>query len=126
MQFFFFLCALIFVSGNALFAKPLQINVHAKSAILMNADTGTILYEKGAHTKRVPASITKVATAACALRSVGNMNVKIKADPDAISSLTEEQLKRSNYKVPYRLIPGGTHMGIKKGEVLSLRDLFFG
>ena len=35
-------------------------SVSAGSAILMNMDTGTILYEKKIDTRRYPASITKI------------------------------------------------------------------
>ena len=35
---------------------------YAESAILMEASTGTILYEKNAHQKQYPASITKLMT----------------------------------------------------------------
>lgn len=44
-------------SGHALDAS-----VTAPSAVLMEASTGTILYEKDSHTKRHPASITKIMT----------------------------------------------------------------
>lgn len=39
-----------------------NVSVSAPSAILMEASTGTILYEKDAHTKLRPASITKIMT----------------------------------------------------------------
>ena len=37
--------------------------IKAKSAILINADTGRILYEKNSHEKLYPASMTKMLTA---------------------------------------------------------------
>ena len=64
---------IILVIGNhnfILFAKENQknpkilanIELHAPSAILMEASTGTILYEKDPDTPRPPASVTKIMT----------------------------------------------------------------
>jgi len=109
-------------------AKPLTLNVEAEAAILMNADTGVILYEKQAHTLHYPASITKIATASYALKVAGNkLDQIIAADQDSVASISEEARKKSKYTVPaYWLIPGGSHIGIKKDEELSLKDLLYG
>lgn len=113
---------------TALQATPLPLTVHAESAILMNADTGAILYEKNAHTLRYPASTTKIAAAAYTISiAEKKLDTVVVAEQDAVASISEEAKKRSNYTVPaYWLVPGGTHMGIKRGEALSLRDLLFG
>jgi len=47
----------------SLAAKPLEVHVEARSAILMNAETGAVLFEKHAHIPTHPASTTKIATA---------------------------------------------------------------
>lgn len=39
-----------------------DINIAASSAVLLEQETGTLLYEKDAHTHRPPASVTKVMT----------------------------------------------------------------
>lgn len=39
-----------------------SIGIEAPHAILMEASTGTVLYEKDAHTSRPPASVTKIMT----------------------------------------------------------------
>lgn len=121
------LCFLLLVPSHAK-AQKLALSVQAESAILMNADTGAILYEKQAHAPHYPASITKIATALYALQSVSDkFDVMIAADQDCIGTVTEEAKRRSNYTMPaYLLIPDGSHIGIKKGELLSLRDLFYG
>jgi len=42
-------------------------------------------------------------------------------------SVSEEDKRRTNYSMPsYWLVPGGTHIGIKTGEELSIRDLLHG
>lgn len=106
----------------------LDLDVHAESAILMNAETGTILYEKNAHALQYPASITKIATALYALKKKGDrLGDLITADQESIGWVTEEAKKRSNYTMPsYLLVPGSSHIGIKKGEILSLKDLLYG
>jgi D-alanyl-D-alanine carboxypeptidase (penicillin-binding protein 5/6) len=110
------------------FSKPLKVNVSAESAILINADTGQILFEKNAHKRLHPASITKVATAALALKmKPEELDTMIVANQDAVVSISEEAKKKANYSLPpHWLVPGGMHIGIKKGEALSLRDLMHG
>jgi len=122
---------LIFISlTTSGIAKPekLALTTQAESAILINADTGAILYEKNAHALHYPASITKIVTAICALEKVGdNLDIMLTADQDCIGTITEEAFRRSNYTLPaYLLIPDGSHIGIKRGEQLSLRDLLYG
>jgi len=122
-----FTAAILAVSCQA-YAEKLALLVNAEAAILMNADTGTILYEKEAYALHYPASTTKIATALYALEKASDkLDAMVAADQDCIGTVTEEALRRSNYTLPaYQLIPDGSHIGIKKGEILSLRDLFYG
>lgn len=112
----------------SLAAKQLKVDVAADAVILMNADTGAILYEKNAHDLYYPASITKIATAAYVLNCTNaSLDTKIAAEQDAVGSVTEDAKRRSNYTLPsYWLVPGASHIGIKRGEILSLRDLLYG
>lgn len=120
--FFIFLFAI-----QVLSAKQLALSVHAESAILINADTGVILYEKNAHTLRYPASTTKIATAAYALLKAKDLQTIIKADRDSIGSVTEEAKRQSKYTKPsYWLVPGASHMGIKNEEAFTLETLLYG
>lgn len=54
--------------GSVIFPDPLTISpsdaltISAPSAVLMEASTGTVIYEKDAHTQLRPASITKIMT----------------------------------------------------------------
>lgn len=123
LQLFFFL----FIS-RSLNGAPLEINVSADSAILINADTGAILFEKNAHAEQFPASITKIATALYTLHTYGDkLDREATAEHDAVASLSKEAKKRANYSMPaYWLEPGATHIGIKRGELLSLNDLLYG
>lgn len=126
-----FVClALFLVLTQPLTAKAdmLALSVNAEAAILMNADTGAILYEKNARNLHYPASTLKIATAIYALQKVADqMDVLITADQDCIGTVKEDAIRKSNYTLPsYLLIPDGSHIGIKRGEILSLRDLFYG
>lgn len=54
---------ILFAKENPNNSKTLaNIELHAPSAILMEASTGTILYEKDSDTPRPPASVTKIMT----------------------------------------------------------------
>lgn len=109
-------------------AEQLSCNVDAESAILMNADTGAILFEKNAHVLRFPASITKIGTAAYALsKNRDKLDEIVVVEQEAIVSISEEKRRRGNYAAPaYWMVPGGTHIGLKKGEEMSMRDLMYG
>ncbi len=79
--------------------------VSAATAILMDAATGTVLYEKASHARRPPASTTKMMTAIIALER-GNLNDVVTASVYAS-------------KTPY----GNLH--VKPGEKFTLRDLLY-
>lgn len=122
--------ALFLVLTQSLSAKAekIALSVNAEAAILMNADTGVILYEKNIHALHYPASTLKIATALYALQTVADkMDVMIAADQDCIGTVKEDAIRKSNYTLPpHLLIPDGSHIGIKRGEILSLQDLFYG
>jgi serine-type D-Ala-D-Ala carboxypeptidase (penicillin-binding protein 5/6) len=119
---FFFLCSFLFSTLNA---KPLQIDVHAKSAVMVNLDTGAVLFEKNANDLSFPASITKIATALYVLE------VK-HADLSAMATVSAESIKMKSSKkdgcqLPaYWLDMDGTRMGLVKGEEISIESLLHG
>jgi D-alanyl-D-alanine carboxypeptidase (penicillin-binding protein 5/6) len=124
----FFLALFLFGGLPCLYSKQLEISLQAESAILINADTGAILYEKNAHTLRYPASTTKIATALYALQKAPDKLQKVlTADQDCIGSISEEAKRQSNYKKPsYWLVKDASHMGIKNGESFTLETLLYG
>ena len=109
-------------------AEPLQFEMHGEAVILMNADTRVILLERNAHVRRYPASTTKVATGLYVLAKASDkLDLLIEAQQDSLASVTQEAKQRSGYTLPaHWLEPDGMHMGIKKGEIFSLRDLLKG
>lgn len=122
-----FFCFLILSLGLKA-ESPLQVEVTAKGAILMNADTGAVLWEKNAHTPMYPASTTKLITALYAMEKKGNcLDEVVVASRDAVSAVAPH-VRRSGSAAhpPYRLEFGGSHMGIQVGEELPLRALLYG
>lgn len=61
-------------------AYKLPFEVKSKAAYLVNTDTDTVIYEKNAHEKIYPASLTKIMTAILALEAVPDLvNTKVTA-----------------------------------------------
>ena len=82
-------------------------NVSALGAVAIDERSGAVLYEKNAHARRAPASITKIVTAIVALEN-GNISdmVTVKYDPNELVD--------------------STVMGVNVGDRLSLEDLLYG
>lgn len=118
----------LFSIAQIIQAEELKISVQAESAILMNADTGAILFQKKPHALHYPASTSKIATAALALKKAGNqLDVMVTAQKDALVTIKQEERARSNYTLPaHWMTTDGAHMGIKVGETMSLRNLLYG
>ncbi len=77
----------------------------AKSAIVEDVDSGEVLFSKAPHERLAPASLTKLMTAAVVLE---------KAD-----------LNRE-VTVPGAALVGGSSMGLRAGERITVRDLLYG
>lgn len=106
-------------------AQPLKVDISAASAVLINGETGEVIFEKNAHKACFPASTTKVATALFALsQKGGSLDERIVASAEAVGCVAP-QVRRTKHP-SHRLEFGGTHMGIKVGEELSYRDLLYG
>ncbi len=106
----------------------IDLDISAKAAILINAESGDVLYEKNADQLLPPASTTKIATGAYILHlREEKLDNEVEAKQDAIGWISEEKKISSGYSLPsYWLEPGACHMSIKKGEKLSLRELMYG
>ena len=80
----FFFCSLL---ASKLFSNFENLQMESEIALLMNVETGAVLYEKNAHAQTSPASITKVATALYTLHEIGD-DVKVRISPDEGSIAT--------------------------------------
>lgn len=106
-----------------LYAQPLHLELHASSAILMNADSKAVLFEKHAHVPRHPASTTKIGTALFILDK--GIDLSWMATVSAECLKPRPQKDRDLWPA-YWLDPDGTMMGIKRGEMLSMESLLYG
>ncbi|MBI3508917.1 MAG: D-alanyl-D-alanine carboxypeptidase [Chlamydiia bacterium] len=107
---------------SALYSKSLDVNVIARSAILMNAETGAVLFEKDSRSKAYPASTTKIATLLYILEQQ-------KLPFDRLITVSADALKMKHLSkevAPHLLIPDGTMMGLMKGEKVSVEALLHG
>ena len=98
----FFLILLLTIISSQVFA----VTVNSPTAILIDADTGRILYEKDAYKTAYPASTTKILTAILALENC-DIYEEVTASYAAIMS------------VPV----GGSHAAIQVGETLTVKEL---
>jgi len=94
----------------------------------MNAETGAVLWEKNADSSFFPSSTTKLITALYALEKKGHtLDALVTASQDAVAAVHPNVRRAVNGQhPPYRLEFGGTHIGLKAGETMPLRALFYG
>jgi len=89
-------------------AQGVEKNIPAKSALLMDIATGTVLYEQNAHTPLAPASVTKVMTMLLIMEAIDSG--KIGWD-DMVTASEEAAAK------------GGSQIYLKVGETMSVSDM---
>ena len=95
--------------GTSTDSTSSELTLTAESAILIDATTGKILYEKNSRTKQYPASITKLMTILLALEH-GSLEDEITFSHDAVFSIE----------------PGSAHIAIQEGEILTLEQVLYG
>jgi D-alanyl-D-alanine carboxypeptidase (penicillin-binding protein 5/6) len=120
----FLLCNILrFAETNA---AHLKCDITAPAAILINADTGSVLFEKNARSKTFPASTTKVATALFGLQlKKGALEEHVQVTHNAVAAVAPS-IRRSGKHPSYRLEFGGSHMSLKAGEILNFKSLIYG
>ena len=64
------------IEAIAQIQNKVQLNLDSEAAILMDEETGTILYTKNEHEKLRPASVTKVMTLLLAMEALENGDIK--------------------------------------------------
>ncbi len=89
-------------------AGAVELEVAGKSAVLMDAATGTVLYEKNAHEKLAPASVTKVMTMLLIMEAIDSG--KIRWDDTVTASETAAA-------------KGGSQIYLKVGETMTVTDM---
>lgn len=113
----FFLMALVinllaFPVSAAETSLPADPDIQAKAALLMDANTGNIVYAKNEHQELYPASLTKIMTALLVLEAVDSGKLSLDQQLTASDSITE-------------LDADGSSAGIKVGEVMTVEQLLY-
>lgn len=85
-----------------------EVEISAPSAILMEASTGTVIYEKDADTARPPASVTKVMTLLLIFDALESGAIRL-----------EDQVTTSEYAASM----GGSQVFLEAGEVQTVNTL---
>ncbi|MGF7050351.1 D-alanyl-D-alanine carboxypeptidase (penicillin-binding protein 5/6) [Paenibacillus sp. DS2015] len=88
-----------------------ELAASALSAILMDADTGTIIYEKNSHDKLPPASITKVMTMLLTMEAINDGKLKL-----------TDKVRTSEYAASM----GGSQIFLEPGEEMSVNEMLKG
>ena len=109
---------LLFSLFTSLFLMPTasayeDFDLDAKAGLLIEANTGEVLFEKNAHQENYPASITKVMTALLVLEAVESgklsLSQSITANEEAFAGLPAD----------------ASNAGIKVGETLTVEQLLY-
>lgn len=94
--------------GNVAFAEEITLDISAPSAILMEASTGQVIYEKNAEERLHPASITKIMTLLLIFEKLEEGKI----------SLTDEVTTSAHAKSM-----GGSQVFLEEGEVQTVDTL---
>jgi serine-type D-Ala-D-Ala carboxypeptidase (penicillin-binding protein 5/6) len=102
------------LSTSWLSAHPQSaVDVHGQGDILVDVDTRQVLWQRDPHTRRAPASLTKLVTAMVAA-DLAPLDRKI-----AVTSSTDAAAVQ-------KVEPTSTVMGLTAGETLTVRELLYG
>ncbi len=105
-----FLCTILCV--QLIVMQPVRVfattEVSAPSAILMEASTGQVIYEKDADSKRPPASVTKIMTLLLIFDALNDGKIKL-----------EDEVTTSEYAASM----GGSQVFLEPGEVQTVETL---
>ena len=97
------------IQSNEIDNWPAGPEIGAQAAIVMDVNTGVILYAKNIHEKLYPASTTKILTCLIAMEQ-GNLDDMVEFSSDAV------------FSVP----AGGSNMGMDVGQSITLEQCLYG
>ena len=89
-------------------ANGVDMDIQAKSALLMDVATGTVIYESDAHTPLAPASVTKVMTMLLIMEAIDSGRI---GWDDTVTASEAAAAK------------GGSQIYLKVGETMSVADM---
>ncbi|MDP9728691.1 D-alanyl-D-alanine carboxypeptidase family protein [Alicyclobacillus tolerans] len=91
--------------------QEIQLAAHARSAVLMEASTGKILFAKDEHERLPMASITKIMTMLLIMEAIDNGKLKL-----------TDKVKASEYAASM----GGSQIFLEPGEEMTVSDMLKG
>ncbi|MDC3413108.1 D-alanyl-D-alanine carboxypeptidase [Aquibacillus sp. 3ASR75-11] len=91
--------------------EQIELTKYSQSAILLERDTGKIMYEKGANDKLPPASMTKIMTLILIMEALDKGTIEL-----------EEKVSISEYAASM----GGSQIFLEAGEKMTVKDLLKG
>ena len=103
-----FLALAVLLAALPISAGAVELEVAGKSALLMDAATGTVLYEKNAHEKLAPASVTKVMTLLLIMEAIDSGKIQWE---DTVTASEAAAAK------------GGSQIYLKEGETMTVTDM---
>lgn len=89
-------------------AWPDNLSISAEGGIVMDADSGTVLYGKNIHTAYFPASITKILTALIVIENCGL-----------------DEMVTFSHNAVYNVESGSSSAGLDEGDQLTVRDCLY-
>ena len=105
-------CLLFSMGAPAAFALA-EPDIGAQAALVVDLNSGRVIYDKSMHEQRAPASLTKVMTVLLALEAIQRgectMEDQVTAQEDCREGMDEDS----------------STAGIEAGDVLSMRDLLY-
>ena len=99
-------CLLMGLFPNKVYGAALE--VAGKSAVLMDVETGTVMYESNAHEPLAPASVTKVMTMLLIMEAIDSSRIRWE---DTVTASETAAAK------------GGSQIYLKVGETMSVSDM---
>ncbi len=92
-------------------AQPVELAPNAVSSVIIDADSGTVIYEKNKDAKLPPASITKIMTMLLIMEALDQGKIKL-----------DEKVRTSEYAASM----GGSQIFLEAGEEMTVRDMLKG
>lgn len=102
------LCAVLLCMALPWQTQAAEMDVNAKSALLMDAATGTVLFEKNAHEALAPASVTKIMTMLLIMEAIDSGSIGY----DDMVTASESAAAK-----------GGSQVYLKAGEQMAVSEM---
>jgi len=106
LSFIFILIIIPFISIHTYAASQPNLNISSKASILIDGQTGQVIYEQNPNLRLYPASTTKIITAVLGIEN-GNMNQLMTASKAAVNEIGIN----------------GSNIGLASGETAPLEDI---